>query len=95
MPATLEYKDKRRRLHTDTDPGLAARMLIALIGAYQQSAWRRWLHRDGPRCRFIPSCSEYSIRALRKYGVAKGLRSTMGRLWRCAPSTVGSYVDFP
>ena len=34
-------------------------------------------------CRFNPTCSEYSIQALRKYGLFKGLIKTIKRLIRC------------
>ena len=34
-------------------------------------------------CRFTPSCSEYSLQAVRRYGIRKGLVLTFARLWRC------------
>ncbi|MCO5607793.1 hypothetical protein L7F22_061994 [Adiantum nelumboides] len=36
-------------------------------------------------CRFIPSCSEYSMQAYKKYGVLKGTMLTAWRLLRCNP----------
>ncbi len=36
-------------------------------------------------CRFTPSCSAYSIEALKKYGFVKGLWLTIKRLLRCHP----------
>jgi uncharacterized protein len=83
------------RFDPAVDPGLAARSVIGLITLYQRSHLRRRWHRAGPRCRFIPSCSEYSIRALRKYGAIKGIALTVDRLRRCDPRTTGSHVDFP
>jgi len=44
-------------------------------------------------CRFNPSCSEYSIRALRKYGFLKGVAKTAGRIIRCCPPNKG--IDNP
>lgn len=35
------------------------------------------------KCRFEPSCSEYMILAIQKYGLAKGLRKGIDRLKRC------------
>lgn len=35
------------------------------------------------RCVFTPSCSEYALEALRKYGVIRGLPKIIGRLKRC------------
>jgi len=43
----------------------------------------------GPRCRFHPSCSQYSYDAVSRYGVVKGLRLSVGRLLRCHPFSKG------
>lgn len=67
-----------------------ARMLLAMIGGY-----RLFLGPFlGGRCRFIPSCSEYGLLAIRKYGAWKGGWKTMGRILRCQPFCQGG-VDFP
>jgi putative membrane protein insertion efficiency factor len=42
-------------------------------------------------CRFIPSCSEYSIEALRKYGALKGVYMSARRVARCNPFHPGGY----
>ena len=44
-----------------------------------------------PCCRFIPTCSEYAIEALRKYGVIKGLYLSVKRILRCNPFCKGGY----
>ncbi|WP_152439597.1 MULTISPECIES: membrane protein insertion efficiency factor YidD [unclassified Marinobacter] len=44
-------------------------------------------------CRFEPSCSEYAIAALRKYGFLKGWQLTLFRLKRCCPPNGGE--DWP
>ncbi len=36
-------------------------------------------------CRFIPTCSEYSLQALRKYGILKGGWLSVKRVARCHP----------
>lgn len=38
-----------------------------------------------PSCRFHPSCSQYGLEALEKYGVKKGLWLLLKRLMRCHP----------
>ena len=38
-----------------------------------------------PSCRFTPTCSQYALEALRKYGPLKGLWLTVRRLSRCHP----------
>ncbi|QEC67851.1 membrane protein insertion efficiency factor YidD [Panacibacter ginsenosidivorans] len=39
----------------------------------------------GPKCRFTPTCSQYSLEAFRKYGVFKGFWLTVKRISRCHP----------
>ena len=38
-----------------------------------------------PTCRFEPSCSEYAVQALRKYGLVRGLGKAIWRVLRCNP----------
>ncbi|MDR0937276.1 MAG: membrane protein insertion efficiency factor YidD [Oscillospiraceae bacterium] len=38
-----------------------------------------------PRCRFIPSCSQYALTALERYGALKGSYLAAKRLLRCHP----------
>lgn len=42
-------------------------------------------------CRFIPSCSEYSIEALKKYGALKGSYLSVRRVARCNPFNPGGF----
>jgi hypothetical protein len=42
-------------------------------------------------CRFTPSCSEYSIEALKEYGVVKGSYLTIKRILKCHPFHPGGY----
>lgn len=39
----------------------------------------------GGHCRFQPTCSQYAIDAIRKYGAFKGVWKTLRRLARCHP----------
>ena len=45
-------------------------------------------------CRFEPSCSEYSILAIKRYGLVKGCGLTVWRICRCQPLCKGG-VDYP
>lgn len=45
----------------------------------------------GPCCRFVPSCSEYMIQAVRKRGVVIGLLLGLWRILRCNPFCKGGY----
>lgn len=42
-------------------------------------------------CRFYPSCSEYSVEALKEHGALAGTRMTVGRIIRCVPFCRGGY----
>jgi putative membrane protein insertion efficiency factor len=39
----------------------------------------------GNKCRFYPTCSEYSIEALQKYGFIKGVELGFRRILKCHP----------
>ena len=39
----------------------------------------------GPSCRYLPTCSEYSIEALKTYGFSKGLLLSLKRVMSCHP----------
>ena len=45
----------------------------------------------GRRCRFEPSCSEYFIGAVRKYGPLGGMLRGIWRICRCNPWNPGGY----
>ena len=38
-----------------------------------------------PRCRYIPTCSQYALQAIEKYGACKGGWLALKRLARCHP----------
>ena len=48
-----------------------------------------------PSCRFTPSCSQYGVEALQKYGALKGGWLTLKRLGRCQPFHPGGYDPVP
>jgi uncharacterized protein len=48
-----------------------------------------------PSCRYAPSCSEYAIEALKKYGVLRGGWLTIKRLMRCHPWGGSGYDPVP
>lgn len=44
-----------------------------------------------PTCRFVPTCSEYALLALEKYGIWRGLYLAIRRILRCHPFHPGGY----
>lgn len=54
--------------------------------------YKRWISPMLPSaCRFEPTCSEYMIEAVRKYGTARGVWLGLKRLGRCQPFSQGGY----
>lgn len=48
-----------------------------------------------PSCRYTPTCSQYAVEALRRYGPIKGLWLTTKRLARCHPWGGSGYDPVP
>ena len=48
-----------------------------------------------PSCRFIPTCSEYAMQAVEKYGAVKGGWLAAKRIVRCNPFCKGGYDPVP
>lgn len=66
---------------------LPANLLIGMVKIYQWTLSP--LFRGS--CRFHPSCSEYFIEAVRKYGAIVGAAKGCWRLARCQPFCKGGY----
>ena len=49
----------------------------------------------GPKCRFTPTCSQYSLEAFKKYGLIKGLWLSARRISRCHPWGGHGYDPVP
>ncbi|MCR4718199.1 MAG: membrane protein insertion efficiency factor YidD [Firmicutes bacterium] len=67
-------------------------VLVRCIKFYQRniSPYKRY-----SRCRFTPTCSEYAICALEKYGFFKGGFLAVWRLLRCNPFCKGGFDPVP
>jgi putative membrane protein insertion efficiency factor len=76
-------------------------IVIAAINVYQMT-WpirepfvRMFGNPDAYECRFTPTCSQYTIDAVQKHGVAKGLVLGFRRLGRCRPNHPGGHDPVP
>jgi len=65
------------------------RILVALIRFY-----RRYISpMHAPCCRFTPTCSQYALEAVQKYGALKGGYLAVRRILRCHPFYKGDFHD--
>lgn len=67
------------------------KMMIVMIRFYQKhlSPLKR------SKCPYIPSCSQYGLEAIEKYGALKGGCMAMWRIMRCNPFSSGGYDPVP
>jgi putative membrane protein insertion efficiency factor len=65
------------------------KILILAVRAYQVAT-----SNIAPRCKYYPSCSNYAVTAIGRYGI-KGIAMTISRIARCNPWSHGGvdYVD--
>ncbi|MBR6960076.1 MAG: membrane protein insertion efficiency factor YidD [Clostridiales bacterium] len=66
---------------------MVKRFLIRLIRGYQKHISPGLGH----HCKYLPTCSQYTIDALEKYGVFRGLLMGFWRILRCNPFSKGGY----
>jgi putative membrane protein insertion efficiency factor len=66
-------------------------LLIALVRFYQYAISPLL----GRRCRYFPSCSEYAVEAVQKYGALRGGWLGAKRICRCHPWHPGGYDPVP
>jgi len=72
-------------------PTPVARALMLLVTGYRRFVSPLF----GPTCRFEPSCSAYSLEALRVHGALRGTWLTVRRIARCHPFHPGGYDPVP
>ncbi|MFC0014455.1 MULTISPECIES: membrane protein insertion efficiency factor YidD [Allobacillus] len=66
-------------------------LLIGLVKLY-----RKWISPLlGPSCRFQPTCSEFSLTAIQRFGAFKGLYLSIKRILKCHPFHPGGFDPVP
>ncbi len=65
-------------------------ILIKIIKLYQKMPFK-----SHSLCKFYPTCSEYTIIALERFGFFKGLTLSIKRILKCNPASKGGYDPVP
>lgn len=63
------------------------KILISLIKFYR----KKISPLNPPKCKYIPTCSQYAIDAIEKYGAIKGTLLAIWRVLRCNPFSKGGF----
>ena len=69
---------------------MGKRIGVLLIRLYQRG--KRWKPR---MCRYTPTCSEYTLQAIEKYGLMRGSWIGLKRIVRCHPGRPGGHDPVP
>ncbi len=87
--------------HLEPDPfaqtsrsnhSLAAKALMGAVTGYQRHISPL---KASPTCRFYPSCSQYALEAIRKYGASRGTFLAVRRVLKCQPLHPGGFDPVP
>jgi putative membrane protein insertion efficiency factor len=66
---------------------MARKLVRGLLRGYKWAVSPLFL----PACRYVPTCSEYAMEAVDRYGALRGAGMAIGRLLRCHPLAKGGY----
>ena len=93
--ATAPHCAEPRTNHVIDKPSistsLSSKSLIALLRGY-----KRWISPMlGTRCRFVPTCSEYAMQAIGRFGTLRGSWLAIRRIGRCHPLHPGGHDPVP
>jgi len=66
-------------------------LLVWFIKKYQEYISPRHL----PCCKYIPTCSNYAMQAIERFGLLKGSCLALYRILRCNPFSKGGYDPVP
>ena len=68
------------------------KVLMWLIKFYQK---RLSGLKASPTCKYIPTCSQYALEAVERFGAIKGTVLAIWRVLRCNPFSMGGYDPVP
>ena len=73
------------RIWTSKAMMLLAKFIVLIIRLYQRCFSPVLGFFTASRCRYVPSCSDYGIQAIEKFGFIKGVWLSLKRIIRCNP----------
>ena len=87
----IEFNWQRRWNHIEKNFNFVDKILFAIIKFY-----RKYLSpMKTTKCPYFPTCSEYGLQAVEKYGAVKGGILAAWRILRCNPFSKGGYDPVP
>lgn len=73
-------------------PGLVARGMVRVVRGYQRKLSPL---KPVPTCRFVPTCSQYALEAIERFGAVRGGWLAAWRVMRCNPFVPGGFDPVP
>ncbi|WP_446682158.1 membrane protein insertion efficiency factor YidD [Deinococcus oregonensis] len=73
-------------------PGLVARGMVRVVRGYQRQLSPL---KPVPTCRFVPTCSQYALEAIERFGAVRGGWLAAWRVMRCNPFVPGGFDPVP
>lgn len=76
---------------------MVKKIILLILKIYQKifSPDQGIFKNSRPTCRFFPSCSQYSLEAIEKFGVRGGIRLSVKRILKCHPWNRGGFDPIP
>lgn len=86
-PSEPQERSPKKTEKAGQKAGLVAIFLLMLVKGYRYGISPLF----PPCCRYVPTCSEYAVEAIARYGALRGGWLSLCRILRCHPFAAGGY----